>query len=104
MSIEQIEREIQRLPASDVIRLAEWFMVSWLPKLLPVPPPKPTGRKRRSSLRNWNDVWLDLPPTLPRPFPSSRTNPARRLQCLAVLTTVGIHEPLLRQHNPRVNN
>ena len=25
MSIEQIEREIQRLPASDVIRLAEWF-------------------------------------------------------------------------------
>lgn len=25
MSVEQIEQEIQRLPASDVIRLAEWF-------------------------------------------------------------------------------
>ena len=25
MSVEQIEQQIQRLPASDVIRLAEWF-------------------------------------------------------------------------------
>lgn len=25
MSIEQIEQQIQRLPASEVIRLAEWF-------------------------------------------------------------------------------
>jgi len=25
MSVEQIEQQIQRLPASDLIRLAEWF-------------------------------------------------------------------------------
>ena len=25
MSVEQIEQQIQRLPATDVIRLAEWF-------------------------------------------------------------------------------
>lgn len=25
MSVEQIEQQIQRLPASDVVRLAEWF-------------------------------------------------------------------------------